>query len=230
MDVTLETSFVDYMKLSKQTLNVLKNFATINQTFYIKKGNKIAVMFDDCIFAKAEVGESFPSPVLIYDMNKLLGTLSLFSSPDIEFEEKQLIITEGPHTVVYRYGDPFIVRESPEVKAVPDKISLECVLTDQVLTMAQKAASLFGIKTFSIIGDEGKATLTIGDAGTDNYKHDLGDCTDEFDYRFTLDNLKVMPNTYNMTLGSRKGSGLMHLANDSGSVQYWMAANKDSIV
>lgn len=218
------------MKLSKQTLNILKNFATINQTFYIKKGNKIAVMFDDCIFAKAEVPEEFPLPVLIYDMNKLLGTLSLFTAPDITFEDKQLIIVEGPHTVVYQYGDPFIVRETPEVKAVPDKVSLECVLSDQVLTMAQKAASLFGIKTFSIIGLDGKAVLTIGNKKTDNYKHELGECTDEFDYRFTLDNLKIMPNAYNMILGSKKGSGLMHLSNDNAKVQYSMAANKDSVV
>jgi hypothetical protein len=218
------------LKLSKQTLNILKNFATINQTFYIKKGNKIAVMFDDCIFAKAEVSEEFPLPVLIYDMNKLLGTLSLFASPEVEFEDKQLTITEGPHTVVYRYGDPFIVRETPEVKAVPDKISLECTLSDTVLTMAQKAASLFAIKTFSIIGENKRATLTIGDSKTDNYKHELGGCDDEFDYRFTLDNLKVMPSTYNMILGSKKGSGLMHLAADTSKVQYWMAANKDSVV
>lgn len=218
------------MKLSKRTLAILKNFATINQTFYIKKGNKIAVMFDDCIFAKAEVQETFTDPVLIYDMNKLLGTLSLFTNPEVEFEDKQLTINEGPHTVVYRYGDPFIVRETPEVKATPDKVALECELPDQVLTMAQKAAALFGLKTFSIIGESNRATLTIGDSKTDNYKHELGGCDDEFEYKFTLDNLKVMPNQYTMILGSKKGSGLMHLASSKNEVQYWMAANKDSVV
>jgi hypothetical protein len=219
---------MDYMKLSKKTLNILKNFATINQTFHIKKGSKISVMFDDCVFAKAEVEETFPNPVLIYDMNKLLGTLSLFSSPNVEFEDKQLIITEGPHTVTYRYGDPFIVREVPEVKAVPDKVSLECELSDQVLVMAQKAAALFSIKTFSIVGTDGKATLMLGDTKTDTYQHELGDCTDEFDYKFTLDNLKIMPETYTMVLGSKKGSGMMSMK--AKNVEYVFAANKDSVV
>ena len=70
------------MKLSSNTTSVLKNFATINQNLMIKEGNTIATMSAmKNIVAKAEVEESFPQEVAIYDLNEFLGALSLFSSP-----------------------------------------------------------------------------------------------------------------------------------------------------
>ena len=70
------------MKLSSHTTSVLKNFATINQNLVIKEGNTIATMSAmKNIVAKAEVEETFPMEVAIYDLNEFLGALSLFTSP-----------------------------------------------------------------------------------------------------------------------------------------------------
>ena len=52
------------MKLSNETVSVLKNFSTINQNLVIKSGNKIATMSAmKNIVAKAEVLEEFPSNI-----------------------------------------------------------------------------------------------------------------------------------------------------------------------
>ena len=62
------------MKLSNHTTSVLKNFATINQNLVIKEGNSIATMSAmKNIVAKAEVEETFPQEIAIYDLNEFLG-------------------------------------------------------------------------------------------------------------------------------------------------------------
>ena len=56
------------MKLSSHTTSVLKNFATINQNLVIKEGNSIATMSAmKNIVANAEVEETFPQEIAIYD-------------------------------------------------------------------------------------------------------------------------------------------------------------------
>ena len=69
------------MKLSTNTIQVLKNFASINQNLVIKEGNTISTMSAmKNIVAKAEVEETFPKQVAIYDLNEFLASLSLFNN------------------------------------------------------------------------------------------------------------------------------------------------------
>ena len=64
------------MKLSNETVSVLKNFSTINQNLVIKGGNKIATMSAmKNIVAKAEVLEDFPQEFAIYDLNEFLSAI-----------------------------------------------------------------------------------------------------------------------------------------------------------
>ena len=83
------------MKLSSNTTSVLKNFATINQNLVIKEGNSITTMSAmKNIVAKAEVEETFPQEIAIYDLNEFLGALSLFSSPILDFNDSYVMISE----------------------------------------------------------------------------------------------------------------------------------------
>ena len=83
------------MKLSSNTTSVLKNFATINQNLVIKEGNSIATMSAmKNIVAKAEVEETFPQEIAIYDLNEFLTCLSLFKSPVLDFQDTFVTIKE----------------------------------------------------------------------------------------------------------------------------------------
>ena len=69
------------MKLSNGTINVLKNFSTINQNLVIKEGSDISTMSAmKNIVAKAKVEEAFTKEFAIYDLNEFLSALSLFWS------------------------------------------------------------------------------------------------------------------------------------------------------
>ena len=88
------------MKLSDNTKMVLRNFATINQNLVIKEGSELLTMSAmKNIVAKAEVEETFPKEIAIYDLNEFLASISLFAVPVLEFEEQYLKIKEEgqPH-------------------------------------------------------------------------------------------------------------------------------------
>ena len=58
------------MKLSDHTIEVLKNFATINQNLVIKEGSTLSTMSAmKNIVARATVAETFEKDVAIYDLN-----------------------------------------------------------------------------------------------------------------------------------------------------------------
>ena len=83
------------MKLSNGTINVLKNFSTINQNLVIKEGSDISTMSAmKKIVAKAKVEEDFTKEFAIYDLNEFLSALSLFGTPDLDFQDDYVVITE----------------------------------------------------------------------------------------------------------------------------------------
>ena len=64
------------MRLSKDTVEVLKNFSTINQCILVKEGNKLRTISTmKNILAEADVSEVFPSEFGIYDLNEFLGVM-----------------------------------------------------------------------------------------------------------------------------------------------------------
>lgn len=78
------------MNLSNDTLNVLKNFATINPNLVFKPGQKLKTISESkTILATAEIVEDFPKEFGVYDLNEFLSVLSLIDNPTLEFEDKQ---------------------------------------------------------------------------------------------------------------------------------------------
>ena len=69
------------MKLSDKTINLLKNFSTINQSILFKQGSRlrtISVMKN--ILAEATITEELPQDFGIYDLGQFLNCL-LYTSP-----------------------------------------------------------------------------------------------------------------------------------------------------
>ena len=98
------------MKLSSNTLNILNNFSTINSGITVKSGNELTtVSAMKNIFAKAVVDETFNQEHSIYDLSEYLGAVSLFDTPDFEFNGESVNVVEGDNSVTYYYADPQMV-------------------------------------------------------------------------------------------------------------------------
>ena len=89
------------MKLSDNTLTILKNFAGINNSILVKQGDKLrTISVAKNILAEAIVDEQFPRDFAVYDLNQFLNGLSLHQDPEMDFkEDSYLTIREGKRKV-----------------------------------------------------------------------------------------------------------------------------------
>ncbi len=82
------------MKLSTDTINVLKNFGAINDGLLFKKGKVLkTISSGKNILAQVTINEDIPTEFGIYNLNTFLSALSLHKdSPTLEFDSKELVI------------------------------------------------------------------------------------------------------------------------------------------
>ena len=84
------------INVSPTTLNILKNFSSINRSIVIKPGNVIStVSINKNIFARAEINETFPTELSIYDLSLFLGGLSLFKDPSFDCSDDKKVTEIG---------------------------------------------------------------------------------------------------------------------------------------
>ena len=70
------------MKLSKQTVAILKSMAGINSNIHVLPGDElVCVSPGKNIMFNAHVEEQFPTEFAIWDLTQFLGTHSLFNDP-----------------------------------------------------------------------------------------------------------------------------------------------------
>jgi hypothetical protein len=222
------------MKISKETIEILKNFAEINSNLLINKGKAINTISSALnIQAKANVAEKFPVDITIYDLNQFLGTLGIVDEGDVEFGEKSMTIKGDKNGIEYYYAAPSIIPQ--KVKDGKDKVitvnsRFDFDLSSKDLATIQKAAAIFSAPKLSIIGKDKKVTLVIGDPSTpssNNYQRILGETEEEFSYYLSMENLRVVPDSYKVSLGSKK---FIHFKATKYDLQYWLAVDPSSVV
>ena len=142
------------MKLSEQTVALLKNFSGINQNIQFKAGNRIqTISAQKNILVSAEIPESFPSDFAIYDLNKMLGVMSLFQDPDLEVGDKTMKIGGK---VDYMFADPAMIVSPPDKDlAFPDP-EVSFTLSKGDFSQVTKAAAVLGLPHICVQGKNGK--------------------------------------------------------------------------
>ena len=151
--------------LSQTTLNILKNFATINNGIIIKKGNTLRTISNaENILAAANVEESFPQTFAIYDLNQFLAGLSLFDNPSLVFDNSDYVtIKDGRSRVKYYFSDPEIT-----LKTAPDKSvkypgsDIQFTLSASNIAAIQKATGIYKLPDLNISSDE-EIVLSVRD-------------------------------------------------------------------
>ena len=220
------------MKLSSNTTSVLKNFATINQNLVIKEGNTITTMSAmKNIVAKAEVEETFPMEVAIYDLNEFLGALSLFTSPVLDFNDSYVMISEEtkPTTKMkYFYSDPSVVTSPSKMITMPSN-EVKFTMCNEDLSKLKRAAGAIGAPDMVLEKNGSGSSLTVKDKKNDtanNYSLDVDtDSEGQFNFFFKVENMKLLDGTYDVEISSKN---ISHYANKSTDVEYWIALEPES--
>tara|TARA_B100000029_G_scaffold511654_1_gene606264 strand:- start:850 stop:1506 length:657 start_codon:yes stop_codon:yes gene_type:complete len=216
------------MKISKETLETLKNFATINTNILVREGSTLStISTGKNIFAKAEVKETFPKEFAIYDLNSLLSLLTLMEDTDLEFGDESLVVSKGSSVFEYFYADPNIIVSAPDQTIdVDDFFQFDFSKDD--IDMIMKAAAITAAPMLSIIGENGEVIVTVGDPSTpksNSFRQVIGTTDKTFNAMLAIENFKVVPASYNVTLSQKK---FMYLVSSKGELKYWLALERSS--
>mgnify|MGYP001210997565 FL=1 len=218
------------MKLSDNTLNVLKNFAGINNSILVKEGNKLrTISVAKNILAEADIPEEFPRDVAIYDLNQFLNGLSLHTDPDLDFTpDSYITIKEGKRRVKYFYADPQVIVAPPEKEINLPTEDVCFQLDSTALDKLLKAAAVYQLPDLSAIGEAGVVKLVVRDKKNDTsneYAVVVGETDKEFVFNFRVENIKIIPGAYDVVVSSKL---LSKFSNTRYDLNYYIALEPDS--
>jgi hypothetical protein len=218
------------MKLSDSTLAVLKNFAGINNSILVKKGNQLrTISVAKNILAEAEIPEDFPRDVAIYDLNQFLNGLSLHQDPNLDFtEDSHITIKEGKRRVKYFYADPQVIIAPPdkEINLPTQEICFQ--LESNSLEKLVKAAAVYQLPDLSVIGKNNEIHMVVRDKKNDTsneYSIYVGETDSEFELNFKMENIKIIPGPYDVVISSKL---LSEFTNKQYNLKYFIALEPDS--
>ena len=216
------------MKLSDETVSVLKNYSTINQNLMIKSGQALTTMSAmKNIVAKATVAENFERDIAIYDMDVFLSSMSLFTSPEMDFQDDFVVMrSEGSNSSLkFWYSDPSVVTSVTKDITMPE-CEVKFSLSSDILSNVQKAAAVIGAP--DMVLESGSLRVTDKKNDTANaYSTEVVNGTDDMDYKFwfKVENLKLLPGTYDVSVSSKR---ISHFKNTNVDIEYFIALEPES--
>jgi hypothetical protein len=217
------------MKLSENTVNVLRNFATINQGLVFKSGNTLrTVSKQQNVLAKATVTESFDKNFAIYDLNRFLAVLSSMNDPDLNVGTGNVKIASGTSKTTYGLSDETMVVSAPDNDISVQNAEVKFTLTKDSLAQVLKLSGVLGLPNIAVRGNRKKisiAAVDVKNQDSDVFSVDVGDTDAEFQFIFVTENFKMIPGDYEVQISSK---GVAHFKSKKDPLEYWIATEVGS--
>ena len=221
------------MKLSNETISILKNFGAINQGIFFKKGKTLkTVSSHKNILVQANINEDVPADFGVYDLNNFLSVISLSSDPTFEFEDKNVVIVgnKGRSKTKYRFCEPTMIVTPPEKElSMPDPdITIELSLDDFADVM--RTAAVLSSPQIAVESDGSKVNLATLDTANDSAHTntlEMGSGDGKvYKMIFKTENLsKILSGSYTVNISSK---GIAHFKNKNVDLQYWITTEQGS--
>ena len=227
MSTTTET-----IKLTRNTLSILKNFSHINSNLLVKEGNILTTISPaKNIVAEATIDEYFHTEFGIWDLSKLLGTISLFDDPEFEFGEKSMnIISSGGATVSYFYSEPRLLTTLDRKVNMPEHV-VSFNLTEEIFSSLQRSSSVLQLPDLCIrSNDIGEIELVVLDKSsptTNSFKIIVGEneTNSVFSFFLKMENLKLLNGDYSVDVCK---STVCRFTHSNIDMVYYVALESDS--
>lgn len=230
MSITIAEPQTKSMKLSKETLEILKNFASINSNILINPGDMLTTVSPvKNVLAEGKVPESFPVQMGLWDLNKFLGVVSLFQDPEFIFGDKFVTIYNKNSSVRFFYSEPKLLT-SPTKKINMPEIVINFELKQKDLTELLKAAAVLQLPDIAIRSKDDKIEMVVldkKDTTTNHYSIIVG--TNDNNATFTIfmkaENLKMIPGDYDVDISEKVVS---RFTSKTRYLTYWIALETES--
>jgi hypothetical protein len=218
------------MKLSDNTLTILKNFAGINNSILVKQGTRLrTISVAKNILAEADIIEEFPRNFAVYDLNQFLNGLGLHKDPELDFtNDSHIVIREGKRRVKYFFADPNVIISPPEKEIQLPSQDVCFQLESASLEKLVKAAAVYQLPDLSAVGEAGVIRLVVRDKKNDTsneYSIVVGETDKKFTFNFKVENIKIIPGAYDVIVSEKL---LSQFSNTKYNLKYYIALEPDS--
>ncbi len=222
------------MKLSNETVAILKNFGAINQGILFKPGKTLkTVSSHKNILAEVSIKEDIPAEFGIYDLNNFLSVISLHKDdPSFEFDEKQVTIVgnKGRSKIKYRFTPSNMIVTPPEKQLTMPDAEIKFDLTAEDFDWVMRAASVLSSPQVAIESDGKKVSIVTLDLQNDSAHTDALEISEgngnKFKMVFKTENItKIMPGSYDVFISSK---GISHFKKKTVPLQYWVTTEAGS--
>jgi len=215
------------MKLNTRTIQVLKNFASINPSIQFSEGTNLKTISPNkTMMAKAKLEDVIPSTFAIYDLSRFLGVVSLFEDPEYQIEERMVNIASPGRKVSYTFADPSTIITPPDREIVLEDPDVVFELKQENFAEIMKALGVMSFPDLVVVGEDGKVVLRATDTknpSSDKYDIEVGTTDRTFTAVFKTENVKILPSSYTVSLSSK---GISHFVSDD--VEYWISLEANS--
>ena len=219
------------MKISENTIGILRNFSDINANILFTPGKTLQTMSTmRNIMAKADVEENFESEFGVYDLPEFLRALDSFQQPVLNFNgSANLKIKDEKSSLSARYAfaDKSTLRYPTKTISMPDK-TVAFTLKNSDYESVKKLYTNLSLPDIAFKGEKGKIKLVALDKKNSNSNEssvDIGETDLEFTAYIKAENMKIIPGDYDVALSKAK---IAHFINRKVKVQYWIALEADS--
>jgi hypothetical protein len=191
------------MKLSEFTLDVLKNFSTINSGVVLKAGNvQRTISPEKTVLAEVEIAEDIPNDFGIYDLNQFLGNVTTLDGPELEFKDKTIVMADKLFSLTYRSCEPSLVNTPPDKKLELENSNVSFDISEASVSTLLKLAAMNGLPNLSVVGKEGELSLMVHERANDastKVVTQIGKYVGaDFMATFKVENLKMLPDDYSV--------------------------------
>lgn len=193
------------MKLSENTLGVLKNFSSINSGLVLQQGKtQKTISPEKSILVEVELEDAIPNQFGIYDLNQFLGNISTLGNPDLTFEEKSVLMNDGEITLNYYSCSTNLIVSPPDKELKLKQTDVSFRLTNAVLSKLLKLAAMNNLTHLSVVGKNGEIRLQTHEKANDTSNHASFKLNDydgtDFAASFKVDNIKLIPGDYDVEI------------------------------
>jgi hypothetical protein len=222
------------MKFESRTLQILKNFSTLNPALQFKEGSVISTVTPlKTVMAKAQIKENIPATFAIYELSKFLNVLSLFDNPSINLGDKFLQIGDGKQSVQYTFANPENIVTPGNKEIQLPGIDVKFKLMSSVLQSVLKAMAVLNLPEIAVTGKNGELfveAINVKNPSSDKFSIKVDtdenfhiDANATFSMIFLADNMKIIPDDYVVSISSR---GIAHFKGRD--IEYWIATESSS--
>lgn len=207
------------VQISKETLEILKVMASINNSIKILAGNVLKTISPNgSVIMETEIAETFPQDFAIYELNRLLAVLNLNNMKDavLEFsDDKKIVIRAGKVAIDFFFANEEFVSHPGKTVQLPS-VDLSVELTQENIDDFVKGAAALGHKILAFRAENGvvKLVATTPEIDTSNNMEielpavDGAEAPIDGEYKIKLEYVKLIPGDYLIQICSR---GIMRL-------------------